>query len=126
MTSAKVIGVYPVPEADTPCHLVEIVISGGTGVFDIGGISQEVRGQPTENWQVPYAERIVSADGQEILTEEFEADEHPDLWNGDFRLAFFFHYLDPNRELTTPFGLLRLPNPTDMPFRLRGIIYEAP
>lgn len=126
MISSKVIGVYPVREADTPCHLVEIAISGGTGIFDVSEITQEVNGQPRENWQVPYAERIVSADGQRILTEEFEINEHSDLWKGDFRLAFFFHYLDPKRELTTPFGLLRLPSPTVMLARLSGIAYEAP
>ena len=105
---------------------MEIAISGGTGVFDVGQISQEIKGQPKENWQVPYAERIVSADGKTILTEEFEAEEQPDMWKGDFRLTFFFHYLDPKRELTTPFGLLRLPSPTNMPSRLSGITYEAP
>lgn len=126
MSSAKVIRVYPIPEADTPCHLVEISISGGTGIFDVGGITQEVKGQPRENWQVPYAERIVSADGQKILTEEFNVNENSDLWKGDFRLVFFFHYLDLKLELTTPFGLLRLPNPTVMPTRLSGIAYKAP
>ena len=126
MSTAKVVGVYPVPDAEEPCHLVEIAITGGTGIFDIGDVTQEVDGQPRENWQVPFAERIVSADGKKILTEEFEAEDHPELWEGDFRLAFFFHYLDPQKQLTTPFGSLRLPAATELPARLADIEYEAP
>lgn len=126
MTSAKIIGVYSVPEANEACYLVELAIKGGSGVFPVVEITQEVAGEARENWQVPYAEQLLSSDGGEILSEPFEAEDDPDLWSGDFRLAFFFHHLDLSKPLVTPFGSLPLPKPSAVPSRLRDITYEAP
>lgn len=126
MTAAKIIGVYSVSEAEEPCHLIELAIFDGSGVFPVADITQEIAERAQDNWQVPYSERLVSGDGKRILTEEFEAEDHPDLWHGDFRLVFFFHYLDVKQPLITPFGTLQLPAPSGRPSRLRAIEYEAP
>jgi hypothetical protein len=48
------------------------------------------------------------------------------LWRGDVRLVFFFHYLDTELPLVTPFGDIRVPTPTERPARLDGIEYEEP
>jgi hypothetical protein len=126
MTSSKVIGVYAVPGAEEKCHMIELAISGSSGVFPVGDITQEVADESRENWQVPYTERLVSADGKKILTEEFEAEAQPELWEGDFRLVFFFHRLDTEKPLITPFGKVPLPAPSAVPARLSDIGYEAP
>ena len=64
MSFAKVIGVYAVPEAEEPCYPVELGIDASTGIFPVGHITQEVAGAPRENWQAPYAERIVAGNAE--------------------------------------------------------------
>jgi len=53
-----VLGVHPV-EADEPCHLVELLVEGSDDELDFGEVTQEVKGQPQENWQVPWDERVL-------------------------------------------------------------------
>ncbi len=125
MPKVEVIGVYPV-EAPEPVYLIEMWIRGAEGLFELCDITQEVPGQPPSNWQVPYSEYILSPLGDKVLTEEFEATERPELWRGDVRLAFFFHYLSFERPLRTPFGEVRLPAESDFPARLSEIKYEPP
>src|SRR5688572_27743244 len=100
MPQIKVIGVYPI-EADEPVHLVELSVLGAPGVFNVGEITQEIPDQPRDNWQSPYMEQILSASGEDVLADDYEASERPELWRGDMRLAFFFHYLDFERPLRT-------------------------
>ncbi|GAB5562645.1 MAG: hypothetical protein SynsKO_42920 [Synoicihabitans sp.] len=126
MTSIKIVGVYPVLNSEEPCHMIEMAIYDNSGVFPVGDITQRIEGEPRDNWQAPYAERIVSADGETILTDEFEAEDHPDLWEGDFRLVFFFHQLDPEMPLISPFEELPIPSIGEIPLRLSSIVYEAP
>ena len=85
-----VVGVYPV-DADEPCHLVELHVRDFVGVFDAGEFTQEAPGQPKDNWQVPYDERLLDSNGFPIVSgnvfPEFKSE-------GSMRLTFFFHYLD--------------------------------
>ncbi len=81
---------------------------------------------PRSNWQVPWMERILSADGTKVVADDSEISQKPELFRGDVRCIFFFHYLDPSRPLVTPLGEVRLPKPTDRPQRLSGIKYEEP
>ena len=46
--------------------------------------------------------------------------------DGDARIVFFFHYLDPGRPLLTPAGRVPLPRATPRPRRLAAIAYEEP
>ena len=73
-----------------------------------------------------YDERVLNDAGDVVLTEPFELARRPDLLQGDVRLVFFMHYLDPSRALRTPFGDLQLPHPSERPSRLARITYEAP
>ncbi|MCX5999369.1 MAG: hypothetical protein NTU41_07185 [Chloroflexi bacterium] len=123
MSQVEIVGVYPV-EGTEPCHLIELIIRGCEAEVDIGGFTQEVPGQPQDDWQVPYMEYILNADGAAILADDLSISERPGLWNGDPRLAFFFHYLDLKRPLKTPFGDVSLPDPISQPDRLKIIKYE--
>lgn len=103
----KIIGIHPVA-ADERVHLIELLIEGDVGDFDIGEVTQEVADQPKSNWQSPYDERVLEESTQRA------------------RCAFFFHYLDFNKPLLTPAASLPLSKPTKAPARLRDIEYEWP
>jgi len=107
MQVARIIGVYPV-DAPEPCHLCELEVPAGTPEIDFSDITQPVAGQERSNWQVPYDERLISSGATSNV------------------FAFFFHYLDLNEPLLSPFGLLPLPAPTYLPSRLQSIEYEVP
>ena len=115
----EVVGVYPVPEAPEPCHLVEVIVTDAPEL-DVGEFTQETPRQPPENWQAPWDERFLNAHGD---SEDPGAAERR---RGSLRLAFFFHYLDADRPLETPFGPVPLPTPTDRPSRLDWLQYEEP
>ena len=110
---------YPVPEAPEPCHLVEVIVRDSPG-FDIGEFQQEEPGQPPDNWQVPWDERILNEAG------DAEMPNDPELLHGTARLAFFLHYAEPSRPLLTPFGSVALPEPSERPERLAMIEYDEP
>ncbi len=122
MPQIEFIGVYSI-EADEPVHLIELRVRGSQDIFEIGDFTQEIPDQPRENWQVPYLEQILNPSGDEVLADDYEASKHPELWRGDMRLAFFFHYLDFERPLRTPFGEVKLPAESELPQRLSMIEY---
>jgi len=64
--------------------LIEIQIQPADGELDWSEITQPIPGQDSSNWQVPYDERSV--------------DEPTGRW------AFFLHFLDLRRPLSTPLG----------------------
>jgi hypothetical protein len=100
---ARVIGIHPV-SAEEPVHLVELEIEGEASDFDFGLITQEVPEQPRSDWQTAYDER--------------------ELANN--RFAFFFHYLDTAKPLSSPLGMLPLPPESPLPEHLRGVEYIQP
>ena len=122
MTAVEVVGIYPVLEAPEPCHLVEVIVRDSPG-FDIGAFQQEQPGQPPDNWQAPWDERILNAEGDKV-TAEYQID--PEALRGTVRLAFFLHHLEPSRPLLTPFGSTPLPEQSERPERLAMIEYEEP
>lgn len=103
--SLNIIGIYPV-DAPEPCHLIEVQIAPSNQEYDWGSVTQEVKGQPKSNWQVPW-------DEQEL-----------DASNG--RWVFFFHYLDLSKPLITPDGPKKLPQAAVLPEYLQSIKYEEP
>jgi hypothetical protein len=82
--------------------------------------------QPSSNWQVPYAEKLLTPDGTDVLVDLWTSEGEPGIWAGEVRLAFFMHDLSIDRPLTTPFGEVDIPAPTPCPARLQTIEYEAP
>lgn len=123
--TVEVVGIYPV-EAAEPCHLVELVVRGSDGRFDPAGFTPALPDQPRSEWQVPYAEKVLDHDGRQVLWDPWTGPGEEALWRGDVRLAFFFHYLDVNGSLMTPFGVVALPAATERPRRLDALTYEAP
>jgi hypothetical protein len=119
----EVIGVYPV-RAVEPCHLVELWVRELKGELPVADFSQEMKGQPRDNWQVPYDERVLNDGGTAQVGEQFPSLIEAD--GSDLRLAFFFHYLDFSRPLLTPAGPLTLPEETERPSRLEFFMYEPP
>lgn len=122
----EVIGVYPV-NAPEPCHLIELWVRGSEMPIEMGAFTQEEPGEPCGNWQVPYDEKIMDAAGSGVVADPWEiGDEESEVWKGDVRLAFFFHYLRIDAPLRTPFGSVPLPVPTQMPARLQFMKYGPP
>lgn len=119
----EVIGVYPI-HAEQPVHLVELILHGCDSSIDMAGITQEIPGLSRDSWQVPYEERILDSSGERIVADPFFERDKLDIWTGNVRIAFFFHYLDLSRPLQTPLGLIMLPEPTHKPSRLSIMTYE--
>ena len=63
--------------------------------------------------------KLAVADGWDVRGER-------DFWIGSVRLAFFFHYLAPQKPLQSPFGALALPAPSPRLDRLNVMEYEEP
>jgi hypothetical protein len=99
-------------------YLVEVLIERFDSNFDSGTITQELPGAPRDNWQVPYDERFLDADG---ISER----SSPSGFSA-MRLAFFMHDLDVSRPLETPYGSVALPIPTAMPGRLSSLFRYLP
>lgn len=123
--SVNIVGVYVV-SGEISVHLVELIVRGSVGVFDLGSFTQEIPDQPDSNWQVAYDERFLDKSGLHILFDGTSARGNMALWMGDVRLAFFFHFIDFNKPLKTPFGDVEIPKETTMPTRLSVIEYEPP
>jgi len=117
----NIVGVYSVPEARQPCHLIEIIVRATDGKLDFGEVTQEAPDDPRDNWQVPWGEQILNSEGTSGQPVPFP---EPVALRGEVRAAFFFHFLDHDRPLLTPSGAVELPGPTARPARLDFIEYE--
>ena len=105
--AVRVVGIHPML-ADEPVHLIEIEVTGDVDAFDFTEVAQKLPDQPRENWQAAYDEREVGRDASRV------------------RFAFFFHYLDLEKPLLTPFGSVWLPAESRIPKHLQRIAYEQP
>src|SRR5260370_15419703 len=105
--SIEIVGVHPI-QAPEPCFLLEMAVRNLVGEFDFGKITQESPNLASADWQVPWDERMICQDANEI------------------RYAFFFHYLDLDTPLMTPFGNVKIPQPTPIPPLLKQIVYQHP
>ncbi len=121
----KVIGVYPI-DSETPVHLIEILVRNSKDKFDLSIFTQGIPSQPKEHWQVPWNEKLLDGNGNNVIADDFAFSQGRQLWIGDLRIVFFFHYLDISKPLITPFGSIDLPEEKPRPKRLSQIIYEAP
>ena len=86
--------------------LIEIKIEPPTAKFNWGEFTQPIAGEPSSNWQVPYDERSI--------------DKAAGHW------AFFLHFVDLTRPISTPLGERPLPHPTPIPRHLASVEHEAP
>ena len=118
----EVVGVYAV-RAEEPCHLIEIEVSDCTSQIDFLQFTQPLDDQPRDNWQVPYDEAFLDAEGIRLVDED---DQYKQPSVPRFRAAFYFHYLDQKQPLQSQVGPLKLPKTTKKPRRLAFLRYESP
>jgi hypothetical protein len=71
-------------------------------------------------------ERVLDARGETVVADCETLDARPDALSGDVRFVFFFHYLDLDQPLLTPYGAAPLPKETSLPERLSALEYEQP
>ena len=121
----EIIGVYPL-RTRQPVYLIEILVRNAQGVFDVGKFTQAVPDKPASSWQAPYDEKLLDPTGERVIADGFQATHTPDLWTGDMRMTFFFHFLDLSQPLRTPFGELALPATSKKPRRLAEVKYVSP
>jgi len=125
--AVEVLGVYAVP-GHPDVALIEVTIDRPPSGVDVGGFTQEDPGTDRGNWQVPYDERYLDADGTREIGERWGSwtlkpgSEEPPTT----RLVFFFHFLDSGRPLLTPDGDVALPPTQALPSRLAFVEYEPP
>ena len=115
---------YEVPEAQEPCHLIELLVSGRG--FDLNEVTQEQEGVWRDNWQSPWDEKLLDGPGTAVVAESWEFDPPGLLPDEGGRVVFFFHDLDPTRPLTTGVGTVELPPIAERPARLASVEYEQP
>ncbi len=121
MADVSVLGVYAVPH-HSEVHLIEALVNAAPGEFDLADFTQEDPSLAQDDWQVAYDERYLNAEGDQVLGGTFEEPEIQDL---PTRIAFFFHYIDFEKPLLTPFGPVTLPAAAEMPHRLASLMeYE--
>ena len=111
------------PENAENAVIVEMIIKRPLREFDIGEITQADDSLPRNCWQSVYDEVFLNEAGTEIIDEK----EILNAGHETVRFVFFFHFLDLDKPLHTPFGDIPLKKPTQMPKRLKGkIAYWEP
>jgi hypothetical protein len=133
MRNAKVVGVHPV-EADQPCHLIELTICDPDGEFNVDDLTQVDETVEKGLWQAACDERFLDARSLEPLPQRLDhrgivfdpgvSLEPPD--RKEYRLAFFFHYLDLAKPMESSFGPLALPEPSPRPEHLAFMDWGPP
>jgi hypothetical protein len=121
MRKAKVVGVHSV-EADQPCHLIELIICDPDRAFNVDDLTQPDEDVEESLWQVAYDERFLDAHSLEPMRLGYR--ERPD--RNEYRLAFFFHYLDLAKPLESSFAPLALPDPSPRPEHLAFMRWVPP
>lgn len=99
--------------------LVEALVTDADAEFNIGDFAQEDPALPRENWQAPYAEALLTPDGEGLLVRRWGS-LPPSTSN--FRVAFYMHYWKPGRPLLSSYGSVATPPPTAMPERLAKLV----
>ncbi|MFD2169758.1 hypothetical protein [Tumebacillus lipolyticus] len=119
----ELVGVYEV-ETTVDVVLVEVIADARFSDIQMEQFTQKDETQPRMNWQTAYDEQVLDRTGHEVIGDFFTK---PSEDSSPSRIVFFFHELDWNKLLITPFGALTLPeSPSEMPARLRGIIVYHP
>ena len=126
MTKVTINGIYDV-NAPEPCHIVDLTIHDATTVCErLKGIVYNVVVDHRATEQAPFGEHYLSVNDGSILGDYRYGWEHLEIWNGDVRVAFLMHFLEPGRNITTPYGLVAIPEATAKPARLASLKYESP
>ena len=106
------------PENVENAVIIEMVVKKPLKKFNIGEITQANDSLPEDEWQTVYDEQFLNESGTEVIEEDVVRKKG----HQTVRLVFFFHYLDFDKPLQTPFGNVPLKKPTKLPKRLKGKI----
>ena len=98
--------------------LIEALIQEADKRFRLSDFTQPLAGVQRDNWQAPWAEGVLSVDGESRL--ETRWSEPPT--NKTFRVAFFLHYWKPDVPLLTSYGEVQCPPVQEMPERLQRLV----
>lgn len=112
MCKMKIIGVYQWQNF-VNVHLIEMIFDLPPEEVDLYEISQ------AKNDTMPWDESYLDEKGEQIISNKHE-------WpagKSTTRLVFFFHDLNFEEALLTPFGPIAVPKPTPIPRRLNEIIF---
>jgi len=118
----EIIGVYHVPE-HKGISMVEVQVDAHYASFDPEGFLKPVSKAAPETWQPADDVRYLNPEGDLMIGDQFQ---RPLEEYETTRLVMFFHDLDINGPLVTPFGLVELPKRRPIPERLRSIIQYHP
>jgi hypothetical protein len=121
-TSVEVIGVYHVPE-HKGISMVEVSVDTHYTGFDPQGFLKPDPERSPEAWETADDVRYLNPSGDLMIGDLFQ---RPLEEYETTRLVMFFHNLDIQRPLVTPFGLVALPKRRPIPERLRRIIQYHP
>ncbi len=118
----EVIGVYHVPE-HRGLSMVEVQVNAHYAGFDPEGFLKPEAKTPPEQWEAADDVRYLNPSGDLMIGDRFQRplEEHETT-----RMVMFFHDLDIQGPLVTPFGLVELPKRRPLPERLRSIIQYHP
>ena len=101
-------------------YLVEMVLDEAPSKIDWGGMTVPEEGVDRADWQCPYMEQYLNADGTEKLCETYDLpadDARP------CRVAFFlFKNGEAAATLRTPYGDFTLEAGAEVPARLERIV----
>jgi hypothetical protein len=126
MTEVRIHGIYAV-DAPDPCHLVELSIVDCTKECErLSGISYSVMAYGRRTEQAPFCVHYLSIENGEIIGDFSYGWDYPDIWLSNVRVAFLMHFLEPGRNIQTPYGAVKIPDATIIPKRLATIEYESP
>ena len=104
-------------------HIIELRVNEEIQELDISKFTQEIDNLDRMNWQTPYDEKFFNADN-EIIGDWVDV---PATLEPGTKIIFFFHELNFNKPLTTPFGEFEILHAVDQPNWMKEIIiYEAP
>lgn len=102
-------------------YLIEMTIDGREAIVADLPFTQRKQDVPESDWQAPWLERYLYPNGREVVSEGSPPEDATRV-----RVAFYLHDLDPAQPLASPWGDIKMPQPTPMPARLMQIApYEV-
>ena len=105
-----------------PLVMMDVSISGANEQFDIAEFTQEMPGALKRAWQVPYDEALLSPDGTAVLSRRQGCTKG--IREG--RIAFYFHYYDPDQLMYWTYGVFSCPPPEPANVRVLSLLPYQP
>jgi hypothetical protein len=102
--------------------LIEVIVRNRDNKFNIDDFTQGSEDEPVGSWQVAWAEAFLTMDGESLVVKRWSKAPQ----TGDLRIAFFIHYWDTNKPLSTSYGDIICPAPEKMPERLKKLVPYEP